>query len=248
MTEIKMPFANVEVKKVVDDKKPANVEGLELKVSPIPFDKFFEEVPPNSSLGKIELAFFDGAEKEIYNELLDEKKFRFELSFEKEKVNFCVLGEEEREVDDTKIEINYLRKDGIDDILRVLFKPQFAGIVKITHRDSEQEPNKDKNNGGGNQNSPSDNSKETKQKIANLQNQINTLEEKLRKQPSSDNSSEDQKKLERLKTEVENLKRKQKDKPPKENKEQDKKDNFPTGLVIGGGIAIFLLLIAVIFF
>src|SRR4051794_22457103 len=106
MTEIKIPFSKVEVKKYSDSNKPANAEGLELKTSPIFLNEFFEEVPPNSCLNKINLAFFDGVEKEIYNELLDEKTVSFELSFEKEKVNFCVLGVEEREVGDTKIEID----------------------------------------------------------------------------------------------------------------------------------------------
>ncbi|CAI2162887.1 17011_t:CDS:2 [Funneliformis geosporum] len=230
MTRIKIPFANVEVKKIVDDNKPTNAEGLELNVSPVSLSEFFEKVPPNSCLNTINLVFFDGAEKESYNELLDEKKFRFELSFEKEKVNFCVLGEEEKEIDDTKIEIDYLKKDGANDVLRIFFKPQFAGVVKITHRGSEE-----KDDGGGNQNPPSDNSNDNQQKIIDLQNQINALEEKLRKQPTSNNSSANKQKLERLKSEIEGLKKKRKG---KQNEGGNKKNDFPTGLVIGGGIQI----------
>jgi len=123
-------------------------------------------------------------------------------------------------------------------------------LAEKTRRKNSPDNNGGNNNNGGdnseNENG-NNNSNDTKQKITNLQNQINTLEEKLRKQPNSDSNSEDKEKLARLKAEIEALKRKQKDKPQNEN-EGTEKNNFPYGLVIGGGVVIFLLLIAVIFF
>jgi len=58
MTEIKIPFIRAEVKEISHPNQPDNVKGLELNVSPIVFGKFFEQVPPNSFLNKMELAFF----------------------------------------------------------------------------------------------------------------------------------------------------------------------------------------------
>ncbi|WNE41051.1 MAG: hypothetical protein mread185_000508 [Mycoplasmataceae bacterium] len=86
---------------------------------------------------------------------------------------------------------------------------------------------------------------ENKQKMTNLQNQIDALEEKIRRQPNSDSSSIDKKNLERLRTEIQSLKNKEGN---KSKSQEENKNNFPYGLVIGGGIVIVLLLIAVIFF
>src|SRR6185312_515036 len=120
-------------------------------------------------------------------------------------------------------------------------------IGRVIRKEKTRRQNPSNDNNGGNNNNDNDNYDDTNKKITNLQNQINTLEEKLRKQPNSGSNSEDKEKLERLKAEIEALKRKQKDKPQNEN-EGTEKNNFPYGLVIGGGVVIFLLLIAVIFF
>lgn len=243
MTEIKIPFIKTAVEKNSDPGKPANAEGLKLSISTIfRFDEVWEKVPTNTRIEKMKVAFWDSAETSVFNDLLDEDKVSFELSFEKEKVDFFVLGEENRDRDDTKVEIICL--PGENGSLEIHFKPQSVGVVKITYQGPVKEPNKDKNNGGGNQNSPSDNSDDTNKKITNLQTQINTLEEKLRNQPTPDNSSVDKQKLARLKAEIEELKKKRKEK----QNEGGNKDKFPYGLVIGGGAVIFLLLIAVIFF
>src|SRR5688500_17844359 len=96
MTEIKIPFTKIEVKKISDSDKPDNAEGLELKIIPIVYNDFYKELqlPLTSVLNEIRLGFFDGAEKKIYDDLLDDGKEKFELSFEKEKVDFYVIGME----------------------------------------------------------------------------------------------------------------------------------------------------------
>jgi len=248
MTEIKIPFTKIEVEKYSGSDKPANAEVLTLKIIPIAFGDFYEKLslPLDSCLNKIKISFWDGAEKEIYNNLLDDSKEKFELSFEKEKVEFYMVGVEDRKTDDTKIEINYF-SIGSNASLEINFQPQFAGVVKITST-SQNDNGKDRpnDNGGDNDNGGGDKNDDTKQKITNLQIQINELEKKLREKPNSSTKQQDNQKLARLKTEIEELKKKQKDKSQNENNRP--KDNFPYGLVIGGGIVIFLLLIAVIFF
>ncbi|CAI2185581.1 15639_t:CDS:1, partial [Funneliformis geosporum] len=233
MTDIKIPFTKIEVEKYSGSDKPTNAELLTLKIIPITSNDFYDKfsLPLDSVLTKIKLGFMDGAEKEIYDNLLDDSKEKFELSFDKEKVNFFVVGTENEEKDNDKIEINYFPIDS-NASLEIIFKPQFAGVVKIASKDPVKEPNKDKGNGGGNQNPPSDNSNDNQQKIIDLQNQINALEEKLKKQPTSNNSSADKEKLERLKSEIQGLKKKQRG---KQNEGGNKKNDFPTGLVIGGG-------------
>ena len=109
MTEIKIPFTKIKVEKYAGSDKPANEEGLKVEVMPIFFENFYEEIPPNTVLTKINLGFLDGAEKEIYDNLLDDKKDKFELSFEKEKVLFHIveLGKKPPE-DENKLLINYI--------------------------------------------------------------------------------------------------------------------------------------------
>ena len=87
MTEIKIPFTKIEVKKYFGSEKPANAEGLELKIIPITSNDFYEklQLPLDSCLNKIKLCFMDGAEKEIYDNLLDDSKEKFKLSFDKER-------------------------------------------------------------------------------------------------------------------------------------------------------------------
>ncbi|MCE8162702.1 MAG: hypothetical protein I3273_01985 [Candidatus Moeniiplasma glomeromycotorum] len=132
MSEIKIPFTKIEVKKIDDVNKPANAEGLELEIIPIFLNEFYEKVPPDTALTKIKIAFLEGAEKEIYNNLLDDSKEKFELSFEKEKVDFYVVGVEDRETDKTKLQIDYFALGEGKDSLQIFFKPQFAGIIKLT--------------------------------------------------------------------------------------------------------------------
>jgi len=115
--------------------------------------------------------------------------------------------------------------------------------------------NGSKGNGGGNKPSFSNNS-ELEKKIKDLQNQLSTvkkeLEKKQQKNPNSIDSQQEERKKDELERELERLKREKegnRKKPGNQNPQNDKnKGNFPYGLVIGGGIAIFLLLIAVIFF
>lgn len=225
---------------------------MTLKIIPIVYADFYEELklPSGPVLNEIKLGFFDGAEKEIYDNLLDDSKDKFELIFEKEKVNFYIDGAGAEEQDDTKVEIDYF-SIGSNASLEIFFRPQFTGIVKITNKDNKEKPNKDKSNGGGNNDNGGGNNNDKNDpaiqaKINNLQNQISALEEKLRNQPTSNTNQQDEQELARLKGELEELKKKQKDKS--QNKGHNQKDNFPTGLVVGGGIVIFLLLIAVIFF
>ena len=86
------------------------------------------------------------------------------------------------------------------------------------------------------------------EQITNLQNQIKDLENKQNQDSGLERDHKYKKELERLKAELEELKNKQKDKvkPQKEDKGQNKKNDFPTGLVVGGGIAIFVLLVVII--
>jgi hypothetical protein len=44
MTEIKIPFTKVEVEKYSGSDKPANAEGLTLKIIPIVFNDFYEKL------------------------------------------------------------------------------------------------------------------------------------------------------------------------------------------------------------
>src|SRR6185437_17115957 len=94
MTEIKIPFTKLKVEKYSGSDKPANVENLTLKIIPIFSNDFYEKLglPSGSILNKIKVGFEDGAEKEIYNNLLDDSKEKFELIFEKEKVDFYING------------------------------------------------------------------------------------------------------------------------------------------------------------
>ncbi|MDR1670831.1 MAG: transmembrane domain-containing protein [Spiroplasmataceae bacterium] len=118
----------------------------------------------------------------------------------------------------------------------------FRKFLKDFETKIQVQENSEQNHYGGENNN---NSEENKQKITNLQNQIDALEEKIRRQPNSDSSSTDKKNLERLRTEIQSLKNK---KGNKSKNQEESKDNFPYGLVIGGGIVIVLLLITVIFF
>ena len=76
------------------------------------------------------------------------------------------------------------------------------------------------------------------------------MKKKQQQNPNSIDSQQEERKKDELERELERLKREKegnRQKPGNQNP-QNKKDSFPYGLVIGGGIAIFLLLIAVIFF
>jgi hypothetical protein len=75
------------------------------------------------------------------------------------------------------------------------------------------------------------------EQITNLQNRIKELEKK----PNSNSGNKEKQKLETLKKELETLKRKSKDK-----QEQSKRNDFPTGLVIGGGVVFAALLLLII--
>lgn len=217
MTEIKIPFTKVEVKKYSGSNKPANAEGLELKIRPIFFNELYEELPLDSCLNKIELAFFDGAETAIFNDLLDDYKDEFELSFEKEKVNFYMAGKTE-EPDDTKIGIVYFAKDG-NDSLKIIFKPQFSGVVKITS--TSQGPT-------GPQDAPNNQGK-----VAELQVKISELEEKLRKQPNQTEEEKikklkeelnREKEISSLQSQIDSLEQKQSQNPNSGDSEQTKQE------------------------
>ena len=193
MTEIKIPFIKTKAEKYSGSNKPANMEGLTLEVSStFRFNEVYEKFPLTAFLKKMQLKFLDGAEKEIFNELLDEDKVSFELSFEKEKVNFWVVGEEDYQKDDTKLEIDYFLSDNDRDKdiknanLQITFEPKFAGVVKITYAGGKQ-PNDDQN--------------KDKEEIDKLQAKINELEEKLRQKPSSPTNQNDQEKIKNLKNE-----------------------------------------------
>ena len=74
--------------------KPANVEVLTLKVSSaFRFNEVYEKFP---------LAAFSDTEKDIFNELLDDNKVDFELSFEKDfhgvKRDWWLYWEKEEEI------------------------------------------------------------------------------------------------------------------------------------------------------
>ena len=119
--------------------------------------------------------------------------------------------------------------------------------------DNNDNSNGSKGNGGGNKPLSSNNS-ELEEKIKGLQNQLKTVKKELKKKqqknPNSVDSQQEERKKDELERELERLKREKegnRQKPGNQNP-QNKKDSFPYGLVIGGGIAIFLLLIAVIFF
>jgi hypothetical protein len=86
---------------------------------------------------------------------------------------------------------------------------------------------------------------EFNEKITNLQNQIKDLENRQNQDSSLEKDHKYKQELERLKRELEDLKKGKKASPTSPEK---KNDNFSYGLVIGGGIAIVILLIAVIFF
>ncbi|MCE8163898.1 MAG: hypothetical protein I3274_06855, partial [Candidatus Moeniiplasma glomeromycotorum] len=190
MTEIKIQFEKIKVERDSDPELPTNVKVLRLEISPINvgdnLKEFYEKMPPAATLKAIFIGFYDGAENEIYNELLDDKKTSFELSWEKEKVSFFVVEKEEKpKNDNTKPMIDFLP---INKGMQIQIKPQFAGIIKITPFGKQQDDNdKDQNDNKDNKND--------KQKIDELEAKIKELEKKLQKQ----DNSEDQKKVKELK-------------------------------------------------
>ncbi|CAH1756644.1 11275_t:CDS:2 [Entrophospora sp. SA101] len=128
-------------------------------------NKISEKISPQANLEEIRLAFWDGAEDKIYNKLLDDDNVSFELRWEKEKVNFSIIGEE-TEKGPNKIEIDFFppspgyRDHALLEILNI--KPEFAGTVKISYKG----PVKDKDKLG--------------EEITSLKNRINTLEEQIK--------------------------------------------------------------------
>jgi len=106
------------------------------------------------------------------------------------------VGEENRDIDDTKVEIICFPTE--NGSLEIHFKPQSAGVVKITYQ-GPKKPNKD--------NSLLD------KEIANLKNRIKELEEKNRNLPNSDIY---------ISQKIENLKKQLKDKEKEANQERDK--------------------------
>lgn len=95
-------------------------------------------------------------------------------------------------------------------------------------------------------NSDKDIETQLNEQITNLQNQIRDLENRQNQDSNLERDHKYKQELERLKRELEELKNKKNDKS--HNREQGKKNDFPTGLVVGGGIAIVFFLLLVIIF
>ena len=107
MTEIKIPFIKTHAQEYTGPDKPANTKALELKISTtFNFKEVYEKMPLSANIEKMRITFWDGTETSLFNDLLDESNVSFELSFEKKKVDFFVAGEENRDVDDTKVDNN----------------------------------------------------------------------------------------------------------------------------------------------
>jgi hypothetical protein len=196
MTEIKIPFIKTHAQEYTGSNKPANAKALELEISTtFNFKEVYEKMPLSANVERIKIGFWDGAETSLFNDLLDENNVSFELSFEKEKVNFWVVGEEEFQKDDTKVEIICFPRENSS--LEFHFKPQTAGVVKIAYQ-GPKKPNKD--------NSSLD------KEIVNLKNRIKELEEKNQNIPNSDAYTQ----------EIENLKKQLQDKEKEANRERER--------------------------
>jgi len=73
MTEIKIPFIKTHAQGYTDSDKPANVKALELEISTtFDFKEVYEKMPLSASIERMKIAFWDGAETSLFNDLLDE--------------------------------------------------------------------------------------------------------------------------------------------------------------------------------
>src|SRR3954452_19892163 len=112
MTEIKIPFTKTKIETIPTDKLDINCKGIELEISTnfkmgeglgIDLSKCHGGTPENT-FAKMFFVFKDGAENNLYNDLLSSSKTNFELSFDKEKV-FLMIGGFFDVIDKTKPEV-----------------------------------------------------------------------------------------------------------------------------------------------
>jgi len=191
MTKIKIPFTKTKVEKSSNPEIPTNVKELQLEIASSDISTYlnsiYDKFPLLTSLEKISIIFIDGAEKEIYDNLLDKHKISFELSWEKEKVNFKLPGIEEPEEDNTKQDIVFFASENS---LQIAFEPNFTGVVKITS--DFQEPS-------------------LPEQITDLKNQIRALEEKMRNPSNPDTINEQYKQqIQALKSQLEKKEKEEK--------------------------------------
>jgi len=76
MTEINLSLSLGKVSKIENENVPADFKVLSSELSyPVvvgdTINKFYEKVPPTQVLKEVSIGFFDGAENEIYNKLLE---------------------------------------------------------------------------------------------------------------------------------------------------------------------------------
>ncbi|KLL02084.1 MAG: hypothetical protein MRERC_4c017 [Mycoplasmataceae bacterium RC_NB112A] len=225
MAEVKIDFVKEQVKKISEPNMPANVKALELKgFSTDDLSKFYEKIPSTFRIEEIKIFFYDGMGEDVYNELLDDNKVFFKISWEKEKVNFYLIGETNFKEDKTKPTIDlteprYSESKVCSLAIGSSEKP-FVGIVKIEYKGDKPLPNKDKTS-------------DLEKEITNLKNQIKTFKEKQNQTPNNSNDYQDyEDRIKRLENE---LKEKEKE---KERQKTQKGDNFPWKPVIIGGVIV----------
>ena len=175
-----------------------------------------------------------------YSEIFSETKEQYP-SIISDKL-YLNLKEEEKSVEDfIKAEENYQKSpsdNGNDN----------GGNGTSNNDNSNSNDNANGSNGRGN-NSSADNSELEKQ-IKDLQTRIKELENKQQQEPNSVDSQQAERKKARLERELEELERAKENnqKQRRQNYQNGKNEgNFPYGLVIGGGMVIFFLVVAVVF-
>lgn len=135
MTDIKIPFTKTRIiSQETSRRNPAN-KWIDLEISTDYRMKQLEPRldilhgdNPDNTFAKMRFVFLNNAEPDLYQALLD--KTNFELSFDKEQIDYGVGGGG-GPIDDTKPKVNLYQAPS-SRMLEVQFSPQFAGVIKLT--------------------------------------------------------------------------------------------------------------------